>query len=84
MGVLEMGSASTQICFFEPNGDGMANLFKLQLGAAKHWNVYAHSFLYFGINGAYDRLHARMYNESVIKNNGTTDIYNPCLQGGSE
>jgi GDA1/CD39 (nucleoside phosphatase) family len=38
-GVLEMGGASAQIGFFEPNGDVMANLFKLQIGAAKHWNV---------------------------------------------
>jgi Golgi nucleoside diphosphatase len=38
-GVLEMGGASAQIGFFEPNGDVMANLFKLQLGSAKHWNV---------------------------------------------
>ena len=47
-GVLELGGASTQIGFFEPNGDVMANLFKLQIGASKHWNVYVHSFLYFG------------------------------------
>jgi GDA1/CD39 (nucleoside phosphatase) family len=81
-GVLEMGGASTQIGFFEPYGDIMANLFKLQLGAAKHWNVYTHSFLYFGINGAYDRLNARLY--AASENTNGTDIYNPCLPGGSE
>jgi len=32
-GVLEMGGASTQIGFFEPHGDVMANLFKLQIGS---------------------------------------------------
>lgn len=81
-GVLEMGGASTQIGFFEPKGDVMANLFKLQIGAAKHWNVYAHSFLYFGVNGAYARLNARLYTES--KNANSTYVYNPCLPGGSK
>lgn len=32
----------------------MANLFKLQIGPQKHWNVYAHSFLYFGVVSAYN------------------------------
>ena len=31
-----MGGASTQIAFFQPNGDVMANLFKLQIGG-KFW-----------------------------------------------
>jgi len=85
-----MGGASTQIGFFEPYGDVMANLFKLQIGAAKHWNVYAHSFLYFGVNGAYARLNARLYTEAsmaAIANNETNavnnGVYNPCLPGGS-
>ena len=82
-GVLEMGGASTQIGFFEPEGDVMANLFKLQIGAAKHWNVYAHSFLYFGVNGGYDRLNARLFAEKK-NNKNNTRIYNPCLPGGSE
>ena len=59
-GVVEMGGASLQIGFFEPFADIMSNLFKLQIGAAKHWNVYVHSFLYFGVNSAYDRLNARL------------------------
>ena len=80
-GVLEMGGASTQIGFFEPNGDVMANLFKLQIGAAKHWNVYAHSFLYFGVNGAFARLNARMVAKE--SNQQAHGVYNPCLPGGS-
>jgi GDA1/CD39 (nucleoside phosphatase) family len=88
-GVLEMGGASAQIGFFEPEGDVMANLFKLQIGAAKHWNVYAHSFLYFGVNGAFDRFNARLYTEAVIAANATTGViteyvYNPCLPGGAQ
>ena len=65
----------------------MANLFKLQIGAAKHWNVYAHSFLYFGINGAYARHNARLVTNAAVNSNSTNmrnlGIYNPCLPGGS-
>lgn len=88
-GVLEMGGASTQIGFFEPNGDVMANLFKLQIGAAKHWNVYAHSFLYFGVNGAFSRLNAQLVQEAELNQDrvlpGPIDgVYNPCLPVGSQ
>lgn len=54
-GALDMGGASTQISFYEPDEDVVANLFKMQLGGSKHWNIYAHSFLYFGINLARER-----------------------------
>jgi hypothetical protein len=84
-GVIEMGGASLQIGFFEPFADIMSNLFKLQIGAAKHWNVYVHSFLYFGVNSAYDRLNARLVAAaSTATENNETAIYNPCLPGGSE
>jgi len=59
-GALDMGGASTQISFYEPNEDVMSNLFKMQLGASKHWNVYAHSFLYFGNDLARERVGARI------------------------
>jgi hypothetical protein len=74
--MLEMGGASTQIAFFENNGDVMADLFKLQLGGARHWNIYTHSYLYFGINGAWTRLNAKLYSQK-------TNI-NPCLPVGSD
>jgi hypothetical protein len=79
-----MGSASTQISFYEPNGDIMANLFKLQIGQGKHWNLYAHSFLFYGIEEAKNRLEARL-----IQNMNKTDrlaegVYNPCLPGGAD
>ena len=94
-GVLEMGGASAQIGFYEPNGDVMANLFKLQIGAAKHWNVYVHSFLYFGVNLAYDVLNAGLYiaattntssveTKSLGEEEEVNGIYNPCLPGGSQ
>jgi len=74
-GMLEMGGASTQIASFENNGDLMANLFKLQLGGTRHWNVYVHSYLYFGINGAWARLNAQL--------RGDQKTTNPCLPLGS-
>jgi Golgi nucleoside diphosphatase len=77
-GVMEMGGASTQIAFFQNNQDVMANLIKLQIGGARHWNVYAHSFLYFGINGAWDRLNAQLYAANG-KMGTTTTAINPCL-----
>ena len=40
IGMVEMGGASTQIGLYLDSGDVMANLFKLQIGAARHWNVY--------------------------------------------
>jgi hypothetical protein len=78
-----MGSASTQISFYEPNGDIMANLFKLQIGQGKHWNLYAHSFLFYGIEEVKNRLEARL-----IQNMNKTDhlaegVYNPCLPGST-
>jgi hypothetical protein len=74
--MVEMGGASTQIGVFENNGDVMANLFKLQIGGARHWNVYVHSYLYFGVNGAWSRLNAKL-----LQRWNTT--VNPCLPENS-
>ena len=83
--MIEMGGASTQIGFFEPNGDVMANLFKLQIGGARHWNVYVHSFLYFGVNGAWARMNARLHQDEsfgmIVRNE--TGFVNPCLPVGA-
>ncbi len=77
-GALEMGGASTQISFYQDNEDIMSNLFKLQIGQGKHWNVYAHSHLLFGINEAWDRFGA-----TLLSNNNSSDVgtlvNNPCL-----
>jgi Golgi nucleoside diphosphatase len=75
-GMLEMGGASTQIANFQNDGDMMANLFKLQLGGTRHWNVYVHSYLYTGINGAWSRINAHAHWKS-------NDL-NPCLPIGKE
>lgn len=36
-GALDLGGGSTQISFYEPREDIMSNLFKFQIGQAKHW-----------------------------------------------
>jgi len=82
-GTVELGGASSQIAFYQSNEDIMSNLFKLQIGQGKHWNVYAHSFLYFGINEAWNRMGAYV---STINNNTDVQpkVQNPCLAGGTK
>jgi Golgi nucleoside diphosphatase len=82
-GALDLGGASTQISFYEPNEDIMSNLFKLQIGQAKHWNVYAHSFLMYGMNEAINRFQARLAADKTPQERVVEGIYNPCLPGGS-
>jgi Golgi nucleoside diphosphatase len=86
-GALEMGGASAQISFYQDNEDIMSNLFKLQIGQGKHWNVYAHSHLCFGMNEAWNRMGALLAFSSTSTGNSNNDvpskIYNPCLAGGS-
>lgn len=83
-GALDMGGASTQISFYEPNEDIMSNLFKLQIGQGKHWNLYAHSFLYFGINEARNRFQAKLLAGVDANQRLVNGVYNPCLPGGSK
>lgn len=83
-GSIEMGGASAQIAFYQNNEDIMANLFKLQIGQGKHWNVYAHSYLYFGIDEAYNRLGALLATGQSSSSNVPSSVYNPCLPGGSQ
>lgn len=82
-GALDMGGASTQISFYEPNEDIMSNLFKLQIGSGKHWNLYAHSFLHYGIVEAQRRFEARLADGHTSTQRLIDGIYNPCLPGGS-
>ncbi len=92
VGALDLGGASTQISFFVPDQDILANMFKLQIGAQKHWNVYTHSFLYFGVNSARDRLHQALTAEAEAngdrkkkgKDKGALSVINPCLPAGYE
>ncbi len=81
-GALEMGGASSQIAFYQDDMNIMSNLFKLQIGQGKHWNVYCHSHLSFGINQAWERMGAFLAT-SNDSNNIPTLVYNPCLAVGS-
>ena len=81
-GALDMGGASTQISFYEPDQDIMSNLFKLQIGQGKHWNLYAHSFLYFGLNEARNRFQAKLLAGADANERLVQGVYNPCLPGG--
>lgn len=83
-GALDLGGASTQISFYELNEDIMSNLFKLQIGQAKHWNVYAHSFLFYGMNEAVNRYQARLAAGKTAAARLVPGLYDPCLPGGSK
>jgi Golgi nucleoside diphosphatase len=82
-GALDMGGASTQISFYEPNEDIMSNLFKVPIGQTKPWNIYAHSFLLYGVNEAYRRFQARLMANETSEQRLVGGIYNPCLPGGA-
>jgi len=63
-GTLEMGGASHQIAFFQPEQSILANLFKLQIGGSKHWNLYAHSHLQYGRVSAKARLWSHLVDQA--------------------
>ncbi|CAM9196644.1 unnamed protein product, partial [Ectocarpus fasciculatus] len=79
-GTLDLGGASTQIAFFLPSQDISEGLYKLQVGAQRHWNIYATSYLQFGFNSARLRFQndlitnkiASTGSEKVEKNAATT------------
>jgi len=81
-GALDMGGASTQISYYQPDGDVMSGLFKLQIGQGKHWNVYAHSHLMYGMNMAEARRKARLTAKTTVRERLMDGIYDPCLPGG--
>ncbi|KAL7431919.1 hypothetical protein ACHAXM_002874 [Skeletonema potamos] len=83
-GALDMGGASTQISFYQPQGDVMSNLFKLQIGQGKHWNVYAHSHLMYGMDMAESRRKARLVSDTTAKERLQDGVYDPCLPGGGK
>ena len=62
----------------------MSNLFKLQIGQGRHWNVYAHSFLKYGIVEAQRRFEARLADGHSSSERLIDGIYNPCLPGGAK
>lgn len=83
-GALDMGGASSQISFYQPEGDVMSGLFKLQVGQGKHWNVYAHSHLMYGMNEAEKRRKAHLVANTTAKARLQDGVYDPCLPGGGK
>lgn len=92
-GALALGGASAQIAFFLPSQDISANMFKLQVGAQKHWNLYGHSFLWFGLDLARTRFHNRLAEDAVSDESSTSStsstssaetVVNYCFPSGYE
>jgi hypothetical protein len=74
-GTLDLGGASTQISYFVPSQDISEGLFKLQIGSQRHWNIYAVSYLQFGIVSARLRyINALITNQ--VSGNGDTSLEN--------
>lgn len=76
-GTLDLGGASSQIAFFIPTQDIMEGLFKLQIGAMKHWNVYTKSYLSFGHVSARER-----HLVSLASSTKDVSIINLCFHAG--
>lgn len=76
IGTLDLGGSSTQIAFFVASQDISEGLYKLQIGGHKHWNVYAKSFLTFGVVSARQR-HLRMLADANDKSPVAS-----CFHGG--
>mmetsp|Transcript_30107 Transcript_30107/g.39646 ORF Transcript_30107/g.39646 Transcript_30107/m.39646 type:complete len:555 (-) Transcript_30107:173-1837(-) len=55
-GSLDLGGDSASIAFYIEEQDILNNLFKLQFADSKHWNVYVHSHIWYGVNTAHERL----------------------------
>jgi len=84
-GTLEMGGASSQIAFFQPEQSIITNFFKLQVGAAMHWNIYAHSFLQYGRVSARARMWSTRAEKAGCFAGNVDDIcvlYDACLARG--
>lgn len=73
-----MGGASSQVSFINPGHDIIENLFKVQVGGLKHWNIYARSFLHYGAYSAMQR----MWNELALAQGcfeAGADMSTPCV-----
>lgn len=88
-GTLDLGGASSQIAFFLPSQDISEGLFKLHIGAQKHWNIYTKSYLTFGQQSARERHLQLLADLSPDKSgpaNGTTvskeSVLNFCFHAG--
>ena len=94
LGALDLGGSSTQITFFPPTQDILANMFRLQIGERSHWNLYTHSFLHFGALSAFVRITDLLCQPSIVGDWAVPDaakpadcceypaFYNPCFPKG--
>lgn len=84
-GTLDLGGASTQIAFYVPSQNMLEGLYKLQIGL-KQWNVYAKSFLQFGMVSARLRHLTGLADATVASSKGKNDnqltVTNYCFQAG--
>jgi len=78
-GALDLGGGSTQITFFKQNQEIMSSMFKLLIGASKHWNLYTHSYLGFGHVSSRDRMDTQLQTQYP----NSKQIRDMCLPPGS-
>ena len=76
-GALDLGGASTQISF-TPIESILANMFPVHISSKVDYQIYTHSFLYYGVNEAISR-----FNEKLIADGKTNkNVPNPCYPKG--
>lgn len=78
VGIVEMGGASSQVSFINPGHDIIENLFKVQVGGLKHWNIYARSFLHYGAYSSMQRLWNELAMQQGCFEQGA-DMDKPCV-----
>ena len=76
-GALDLGGASTQITFI-PEESILANMFPIRMSEHVNYQVYTHSYLYYGVNEAIAR-----FNNLLLKDAGSSRfVDNPCYPKG--
>ena len=76
-GALDLGGASTQITFI-PEESILANMFPIRMSEHVNYQVYTHSYLYYGVNEAI----ARFNNLLLKETGGSRFVDNPCYPKG--
>lgn len=79
VGIVEMGGASSQMSFIHPGHDIIENLFKVQVGGLKHWNIYARSFLHYGAYAARQRIWDELASKEGCFEGERNDSSAPCI-----
>lgn len=79
VGALDLGGASAQITF-APRGELLANLFWLHLSTSLNRRLYTHSYLYYGVNQAEDRVAGALVRAASPP--GAKVVDSPCYNEG--